>query len=518
MWGAVTMKDLLKRIARSRSSTLALVVSLLFLPLAPLATQVTGASLYVALAGSGALTALVLLARWMDNALSDYIHATSLLGQAMLLTALFTGHPWQMDMHMLFFAMLAIISINGRIGVLVYGCGITAVHHLGLTVVLPALVFPSSDLLVNVLRTALHGGIVVMEGLVLALAMHSRNENNAMLAENTRKLETGTRMAEDAQAEVQEAHQRASAVIDEMRVALSRLAARDLASGIQKAFPAQYEVLRNEFNTTLDTLREAFAAATETANGFSSDSNNLAHSLRDLAQLTDLQARALEEMTAATELLVDTLGQTAEQAKEAARSSGEARDSADKGSEVTEQAIAAMRQIEESSRQISSIVDLIDDVSFQTNLLALNAGVEAARAGEAGKGFAVVAMEVQQLSLRTAEAASGIKTLIQASSDQVNAGAELVDAAGRRLNDIRAQISRASELANAISARNIEQTGSLTELHGMVRSANDQTRRAAEMGDTLAELSRHMTQASERLSDDMASFTLDETEDRRAAS
>ncbi|WP_370312399.1 methyl-accepting chemotaxis protein [Sagittula sp.] len=487
-----------------------LAVSALLLPLIPLASLYAGTPFVPALMGTLALGVAMVLGTAMSSGLRDYVMATALMGQAMMMTAVFTGHPFQIDTHMLFFVLLAVIAIPGRIDVLIYACAITALHHLLLTVALPALVYPTAELTTNIARTALHGGIVVLEGVVLGLAARDRNASLAQIRRKSRELEIGTQMAEDARLEVQAAHQAASRVIEEMRIALSRLAGRDLCFGIQGPFPAQYEVLRSEFNMTVGTLREAFASASDVVGGFSTDSQSLSHTMNDLAALSEVQSRALAEMTAATETLVDVLSRTAEQARDAARSSGEARDSAVNGSEVTTAAIAAMRAIEEGSRQIESIVDLIDDVSFQTNLLALNAGVEAARAGEAGKGFAVVAAEVRQLAKSTSEAASGIRQLIHDSTRQVSSGAELVDAVGQRLQEIKDQISRASDLTASISNRNAEQAGALSQLHEMVRSTNDRTRQAAVMGERLAGMSRRMTVSSRKLSCDMEAFTFSE--------
>ena len=99
-----------------------------------------------------------------------------------------------------------------------------------------------------------------------------------------------------------------------------------------------------------------------------------------------------------------------------------------------------------SSRKISDIISVIDEIARQTNLLALNAAVEAARAGEAGRGFAVVASEVRSLAQRSSQAAKDIKDLITNSNGQVKDGVDLVNRAGGSLNEIVASIKKVAEI------------------------------------------------------------------------
>jgi hypothetical protein len=188
--------------------------------------------------------------------------------------------------------------------------------------------------------------------------------------------------------------------------------------------------IAGDANTTATQLATIVTDIKHASGNIHTAAAEIAAGNNDLSRRTEQQAANLEETAASMEELTSTVRQNAEHARQANQLAIGAHTVASHGGSVVGQVVATMGAIETSSRQIAEIISVIDGIAFQTNILALNAAVEAARAGEQGRGFAVVASEVRTLAQRSAAAAKEIKSLIEASVEQVGHGAQR--ARGRR--------------------------------------------------------------------------------------
>jgi methyl-accepting chemotaxis protein len=178
---------------------------------------------------------------------------------------------------------------------------------------------------------------------------------------------------------------------------------------------------------------------------------------RELSQLTDSHAASVNGTTDSTRRVTESVRQSAENVETANQLASEASKVAVRGGEVVSEVVQTMRGIDDASKRIGDIVNVIDGIAFQTNILALNAAVEAARAGEQGRGFAVVAGEVRNLAQRSAAAAREVKSLIQDSVSRVNSGSAMVEQAGQTMHRIVESVGQVTSLMGEIAGATRDQ-------------------------------------------------------------
>ncbi len=287
---------------------------------------------------------------------------------------------------------------------------------------------------------------------------------------------------------------------------LERLAEGDLTYRMQGELPPAYLKLQSDFNLAAAKLQNTLGVVVGAAAGMRSGAGEISTAADDLSRRTEQQAASLEETAAALDQITATVRKTAEGANHARKVVETARSDAAEGADVVKRATSAMDEIEGSSRQISQIIGVIDEIAFQTNLLALNAGVEAARAGDAGKGFAVVASEVRALAQRSAEAAKEIKALIMSSSAQVGTGVELVAATGQALERIVTQVAEINGIVAEIAASAQEQATGLQQVNTAVNHMDQVTQQNAAMVEESTAASHSLANEAAELATLVAQF------------
>ena len=285
-----------------------------------------------------------------------------------------------------------------------------------------------------------------------------------------------------------------------------RIAGGDLETKIESPGKDEVSWLRAELNSMRKKLRKTVLEVRETVDGVNTASEEIASGNLDLSTRTENQASALQQTTSSMEQLASTVQSNARSTNEARTVVTQSSEVAARGEKTMRDVILRMGEINGSATKISEIIGVIDGIAFQTNILALNAAVEAARAGEHGRGFAVVASEVRGLAQRSSTAAREIKTLIDDSTQKVEAGSKLVDDAGRTMKEILDSVNRVSRLITDIADAGQSQSSGIDQVHHAIAQIDTMTQQNAALVEQLAAAAQSLKGQSGRLTESMSSF------------
>jgi methyl-accepting chemotaxis protein len=344
--------------------------------------------------------------------------------------------------------------------------------------------------------------VVFRDAAIAKVRLEAETEKQRQLTEEER--------SRNAEMQARAAAEQAQ-VVRALAEGLKKLSEGDLTFRLDEGFTDAYLQIKNDFNATMDHLQETMGAIAASMREVTSAAAEISASTTDLSQRTEEQAASLEETSASMEEMAATVKKNAENAKEANQFAASTREIAGRGGEVVSAAVASMAKIEQSSRKISDIIGVIDEIAFQTNLLALNAAVEAARAGEAGRGFAVVAAEVRSLAQRSSQAAKDIKDLINNSSGQVQEGVELVNRAGAALTEIVESIKKVADIVSEIASASAEQSTGIDQINTALSQMDEVTQQNSALVEENAASVKTLEQQAKAMEEQVSFFHIGNT-------
>lgn len=452
--------------------------------------------LAIALVRGGEVTLPLLLAtalagvstaswRLAGNELSTrLLVAVAAVGMVSVVVYDMSGNPWQVDMHMYFFAVLAGLVAYCDYRVILVATIATALHHLSLNFLLPAAIYPGGG---DIFRVVIHALILVGEaGVLIWLAL---TLNRLMIVSARQLAEVEAARAAEARANAEglaakeaagrEAAAATAALADKFQAAIGQIVVQvaTAASDMQKMSAA---------------MNQAAATTTERAESVAAGSSEASANVHTVASATHELSSSIREIS-----------------EQVNRSTAVARKAADEAGKTT----GIVEGLAAAGEKIGEVVTLIRNIASQTNLLALNATIEAARAGEHGKGFAVVASEVKALANQTSTATEDIAgqvESIQAATASAVAAIRLIDGTISEVNQISSMIAAAIEEQGAATssiAANINQASQGTEevsanIQGVTEAAGSVGRAAS----TMMGASRELAGLSETLRDELNKF------------
>ncbi|MDM8552243.1 methyl-accepting chemotaxis protein [Desulfobacterales bacterium HSG2] len=316
---------------------------------------------------------------------------------------------------------------------------------------------------------------------------------------------------------------------------IERISKGDIPEKIVDEYKGDFNTLKNNLNTLIDSTNEVTRLAEDMADGNltakvreRSDRDKLMRALNSMIKRlnkvmadvktaaenvvagsrqvsagsehmshgTTEQAASAEETSASMEQMSSNISQNSDNAMQTERIALKSAEDAREGGKTVTETVTAMKKIAQK-------ISIIEEIASQTDLLALNAAIEAARAGDYGKGFAVVASEVRKLAQRCQKAAAEINELSDTSVG-------IAENAGEMLARIVPDIQKTSELVQEISAASNEQNSAAEQINKSIQQLDQVIQQNVSISEEMASTAEELSGQAEQLQNTIEFFKIDD--------
>lgn len=282
-------------------------------------------------------------------------------------------------------------------------------------------------------------------------------------------------------------------MITELSAVLEKMGQGNYNVELTQEYVGEFEKIKDSMIKIITDTKEILKGIQNAAHEIGSGSEQLAQAATDLAEGSTVQASKISETTAMIDSMAESIESKAKEAEETAQISKEAAKVVHNGNIKMQELKEAISRISDCSKEINSIIEVIEDIAGQTNLLSLNASIEAARAGEAGRGFAVVAEQVKNLAEQSTQAAGETTRLIQNTIHAVEKGMVIAD-------ETEASMTEVMEGAKGATEKMIQMADGLSKEVESVRQIDENIAHVAEIVDSNSATSEETAAISEEQS------------------
>lgn len=300
--------------------------------------------------------------------------------------------------------------------------------------------------------------------------------------------------------------------IAEISGALQTMAKGDIRIQLKYDYSGEFAPVKTALQGIASSLNETLTTINESADQVNSGASQVSAAAQSLASGASEQASSVEELSAAVAGVSEAAGRNAENVRKAVEYITQAGEDVNRGNLHMRDLNGAIKQIRQTSEEISKVTKLVEDIAFQTNILALNAAVEAARAGESGKGFSVVAEEVRNLAAKSSEAAKQTADLIEQASTAVSQGETLASETSGALQDVSEKAELVGQAIRQVEAASSKQAAAIGQItQGLLQVSSVVQTNAATAEESSAS-SEELAAQAQSLKLEVGKFQLDNEE------